>query len=82
MRKKIVVLANNDVGLYQFRKELLNKLLKMDNEVYISLPPGKLVQPLVDAGCKFINTPIDRRGINPKTDLGLVYNYLKKKKKN
>lgn len=81
MRKKIVILANNDVGLYQFRKELLNELLKMGNEVYISLPPGKLVQPLVDAGCKFINTPIDRRGINPKTDFGLVYNYFKILKK-
>ena len=33
--KKILILANNDVGLYKFRKELLLELLK-DNEVYIS----------------------------------------------
>ena len=37
--KKILILANNDVGLYKFRKELVLELLK-DNEVYISLPYG------------------------------------------
>lgn len=44
--KKILVLANNDVGLYKFRKELIHELLK-DNDVYISLPYGKLVEPLI-----------------------------------
>ena len=34
---KVMILANNDVGLYKFRKELLTELLK-DNEVFISLP--------------------------------------------
>src|SRR5690606_2852292 len=27
--------------------------------------------------CKFIDTPIDRRGINPTTDLKLIIKYLK-----
>ena len=35
--KKILILANNDVGLYKFRKEIIEELLK-ENEVYISLP--------------------------------------------
>lgn len=73
---KILILANNDVGLYQFRRELIGELLKK-NTVIISLPYGELVQPLVDMGCKFINTPIDRRGVNPKTDLKLYFQYKK-----
>lgn len=73
---KILILANNDVGLYQFRKELIKKFLE-NHEVYISLPDGELVNPLVEAGCKFIDTPVDRRGINPVTDFGLVLNYHK-----
>lgn len=77
---KILILANNDVGLYQFRKELIEKLLE-NNEVYISLPDGELVKPLVDAGCKFIDTPVDRRGINPFTDFGLLLRYYKLIKK-
>lgn len=77
---KILILANNDVGLYQFRKELIEELLK-NNEVLISLPYGELVEPLKDMGCTFIDTPVDRRGINPITDLGLVAKYYKMIKK-
>lgn len=73
----ILVIANNDIGLYKFRKELLQKLIDDGNEVYISLPNGNLVQPMVDMGCKFIEMAVDRRGINPVTDLKLFLNYRK-----
>lgn len=74
--KKILILANNDIGLYKFRKELIEELLK-DNIVYISLPYGELVNPLIEMGCHFISTQIDRRGINPIKDIKL-YKYYKK----
>lgn len=73
---RIMVLANYDVGLYQFRKELLEELLKQ-NEVYISLPYGELVEPLKEIGCQFIDTEVDRRGINPVTDMKLLLDYFK-----
>ena len=72
---KILVLANNDVGLYQFRRELISELIKNGNDIYISLPEGELVAPLCDMGCRFIDSPIDRRGINPVTDLKLFKTY-------
>lgn len=74
---KILVLANNDVGLYQFRRELLAGLIEQGHDVYISLPYGELVSPLCEMGCLFIDTPIDRRGINPATDLRLFSAYRK-----
>ncbi|MFH0372933.1 glycosyltransferase [Streptococcus sp. A22] len=73
---KILILANNDVGLYKFRKELIENLL-LKNEVFISLPYGKLIEKLVEKGCKFIDTPIDRRGINPFRDIATVLAYYK-----
>jgi len=73
---KILILANFDVGLYKFRKELIQELLGQGNEVYISLPQGDLVQPLIDMGCKFIDTDVDRRGINPIADFKLLIRYL------
>lgn len=79
--KRILVLANFDVGLYKFRKELLQELIDRGNEVYISLPDGELVQNLEKMGCKFINTSVDRRGINPKTDVKLMFFYWKLIKK-
>lgn len=77
---RVMILANFDLGLYQFRKELIQELLK-DNEVIISLPYGELVEPLKTMGCKFIDTLVDRRGINPVTDIKLFNNYRKLLKK-
>ena len=71
---KILLLANHSVGLYQFRKELIQELLK-DHDVTISLPYGELVSPLVAMGCRFLDTPVDRRGINPVTDSKLFLCY-------
>ena len=42
---KILILANYDVGLYQFRRELIADLLK-NHEVVLSLPNGDLVRLL------------------------------------
>lgn len=73
---KILILANNDVGLYQFRKELIEALIP-GNEIYISLPNGDFVEPLKQMGCIFLDTPIDRRGMNPLRDMGLFLSYGK-----
>lgn len=73
--KRILVLANNDVGLYRFRKDLLAALLGAGHEVYISLPDGGFVSELLQLGCRFIDTPIDRRGMNPLHDSKLFHQY-------
>lgn len=73
---KILILANFDVGLYQFRRELIAALLE-EHEVVLSLPDGDLVRPLEELGCRFVDTPVDRRGINPVTDGKLFVRYLK-----
>lgn len=74
---KVLVVANFDVGLYKFRKELLQEIIDNGHDVYISLPNGDLVKPLVDMGCHFIETDLDRRGMNPVTDLKLILNYIR-----
>lgn len=72
---KILIAANNDVGLYQFRRELIAELLK-NHEVLISLPDGDLIRPLEKIGCRFLPTPVDRRGVNPLKDIGLFWHYF------
>ncbi len=71
---KVLILANNDVGLYQFRRPLIEALLAK-NDVSISLPYGALVEPLKAEGCVFLDTPVDRRGLNPLKDMGLLRRY-------
>jgi len=77
MKKKILILANNDIGLYKFRKELIQELLSQGSVVYISLPDGEYIKELEKIGCKFINTEVDRRGLNPVSDLKLLFEYLR-----
>jgi glycosyltransferase involved in cell wall biosynthesis len=74
---KILVLANFGMGLYNFRKELLEELIKQKYEVFVSLPNDEYVPKLKALGCKFINTPVSRRGTNPLTDLKLFMKYKK-----
>lgn len=70
----ILIIANNDVGLYQFRRDLIYELLK-NNEVLIALPYGEKVEQMVRMGCKYIDTPLERRGTNPLKDIALYKLY-------
>lgn len=84
---KVLILTNNDVGLYKFRKELIEELICPGSyikdrqeepcQVIISLPNGDLIPKLKQLGCEFIETPIDRRGMNPIKDLKLLRHYKK-----
>lgn len=68
----ILILTNNDIGVYLFRKELIATLLQ-DHEVTISCPGDEYIELLEKMGCRFIDTPIDRRGINPIRDARLFF---------
>ena len=78
---RVLVLTNLDVGLYKFRKELLQELIQRGNTVYISLPSGEFIEPLQKLGCIFLETAVDRRGINPLTDGKLMLQYRRLVKK-
>lgn len=70
----ILILANSSGGLYDFRNELLLGLLQ-NNRVIISLPDDVKTKELKEEGCEIIPTPINRRGVNPKEDIGLFAAY-------
>jgi len=73
--KRVLVLANYDLGLYQFRGDLLKALISEGCEVYISLPDGEWIERMTAFGCRFINTPLERRGMNPLKDAALLFRY-------
>lgn len=73
---KILILTNHDLGLYKFRKELLETLLE-DNEVFVSLPKGVFTDTIIEMGCRYIETSFERKGKNPFKDLELLKFYKK-----
>jgi galacturonosyltransferase len=75
--KKVVILSNHHIYTYNLRKEIIQKLLYENYEVYLVLPYGEKVDRLIEIGCKFIDLPLDRRGINPINDLKLLFSYYR-----
>jgi len=74
---KVLILANNATGLFNFRKELLESLLRNGYTVELSLPSGSKVESLVSMGCRYFETALDRRSINPIKDLKLLFHYIR-----
>lgn len=78
---KILILTNSDAGLYKFRKELIEELVK-EHEVYASSPCDTYKEEIKNLGCKIGSTKLlYRRGTNPKKDLTLLHYYLRLLKK-
>lgn len=77
--KNVLILANSIVGLFSFRKEVVQALIDKGYNVYISIPRGEEVkeQYFINKGCRLLYHHIDRRGINPCQDLKLLYSYYK-----
>lgn len=71
---KILIITNHSYMLYRFRLELIQTLMK-DHEVVLSMPFVGHEDDFQALGLRCINTDVDRRGINPKTDFRLFLTY-------
>ena len=77
---KILIVTNHSYMLYRFRRELIEALQK-DHEVVLSMPFVGHEEDFQSMGLRCIRTEVDRRGINPKTDMKLLLTYQKLMKK-
>lgn len=71
---RVLILINSSGGLFDFRNEFVEALLK-ENQVFVSVPDDVKTKELAEEGCQIIKTPINRRGINPVEDLKLYQTY-------
>lgn len=71
---KLMIITNHSYMLYQFRRELIERLLEK-YEVVLSMPFVGHEDDFQKMGCRCIETKIDRRGINPVTDFKLLQFY-------
>lgn len=72
---KILFLANSDTVVYNFRIELVERLLSENHEVYIASPYGERIDDLIRLGCQYEKTKISRHGKNPFEDIRLLRSY-------
>ena len=71
---KILIITNHSYMLWRFRRELIQELMK-EHEVVLSMPFVGHEEDFKALGIRCIDTHVDRRGINPKTDIKLMRSY-------
>ena len=74
---KVLFLVNHDVVIYNFRLELVERLLKDGHQVVISSPYGERIEDLKSLGCEYRPIEISRHGMNPFKELKLLKSYKK-----
>lgn len=75
---RILVLSNSSGGLFSFRRELLEELVKFHMKVYISVPIDTHLKDIEEIGCKVEeNKYLERRNTNPIHDLKLLIYYCR-----
>lgn len=73
--KKVLFLVNHDVVIYNFRLEVVERLLQEGYEVFISSPYGERIKDLVGMGCEYVEASISRHGTNIVEELKLISYY-------
>ena len=71
---KILIITNHSYMLYRFRRELIEALMQ-EHEVVLSMPFVGHEEDFRSMGLQCINTEVDRRGLNPWTDMKLFNTY-------
>ena len=69
---KILLIASKDYNYYNFRSEMILKLVELGHEVVLSCPPGDKIKFFTDRGCSFVPHEMDRRGTSISADLKLT----------
>lgn len=74
---KILFLVNHDVGIYNFRLEVIQRILKEGHRVIISSPYGERINDLISEGCEYQEITLARHGMNPIKECVLIGTYIK-----
>lgn len=74
---RVFVVSNNFVGLYSFRKEVIQAIIDKGHDVFISAPFDDKRSYFETIGCNLIDTQFNRKGMNPLKDLNLMLTYRK-----
>lgn len=75
MKKKVLFLVNHDVVIYNFRLELVERLLEEGYEVHISSPYGERIEDLKRIGAIYHEIAMDRHGMNPLKEWKLLQTF-------
>lgn len=72
---KILVFANDETTIYNFRREILEAFVAAQFQVVVCFPKGDHVGEIEAIGVKYTDTRVNRHGKNPLEELHLYQQY-------
>lgn len=70
---KIILFANTDWYLYNYRLPLAHILCARGDEVVLLSPPGRYTERLQQEGFRWQSFPLERKGMNPFAELAAIF---------
>ncbi len=70
---KVILFANTEWYLYNFRRSLAVALRNAGHEVLLVSPPGPYGARLQELGFRWIAAPMERRSLNPLRELSFIF---------
>lgn len=70
--KKILMMSNTSWSVFNFRKNLINKLIAEGYSITVLAPEDEFSKELISLGVRFVNIKINNKGINPFEDAVLI----------
>lgn len=64
MKKRILIIVNHEIVIYNFRKELVETLVQEGNEVGIISPLGEKMEYFTELGAQHFEVSVNRHGVN------------------
>ena len=75
---RICITVNSAWNIWNFRRPLVEALMKDGHEVIILAPVDESVRHLASIGCRFEHLPMDRKGLNPFVELNFLWRIARK----
>ena len=73
---RIAIVINTSWNIFNYRKGLIKSLLANGHEVIAIAPKDEFSNELINLGCKFVDLPMDNKGINPFKDIFLLLRFV------
>ncbi len=73
-------MVNHSMTIFNFRLELVERLLKEGHQVVVSSPYDERIEELKAMGCEYSSVELSRHGMNPIEELKLLKSYKKQLK--
>lgn len=74
---KVLIFANDNSTIYNFRRELLRRLVTEGYQVIVALPEHERNQAFRELGCEVVETQLSRFGTNPLQEIASLLSFIR-----